>query len=344
MNNPKVSVIVPVYNVEQYLKQCLDSILNQTLKDIELICVNDGSTDKSGQILDDYAKRDNRIKVFHKKNEGYGKAMNVGFHNASGEYIGIVEPDDYINSDMYENLYKKVVENDVDFIKADFYSFICKNGNIRLFYNRLDESGKYYNRVINLQEDMTPFKFVMNTWCGIYKRSFIEKYHIAHNETPGASFQDQGFWFQTFCRAKKVYFLNQPYYMYRSDNVNSSVHNKEKIFCIKEEYDYIRKFLEKNPDIKAKFLGIYSYYKFCNYEYNFFRVSFPLKKYFFEVFTNDFKDAYKNKEIDESLFSKWGVLKLRLIMFYPKLYYWYKLLCITNIKMFIRKNLKFKEK
>ena len=95
---PKVSVIIPVYNVEKYLRQCLDSVINQTLKDIEIICVDDGSTDNCPNILDEYAAKDARIKIIHKKNEGYGKAMNVGISHASGEYIGIVEPDDYIDS------------------------------------------------------------------------------------------------------------------------------------------------------------------------------------------------------------------------------------------------------
>ena len=100
---PKVSIIVPTYNVEQYLREAMDSIINQTLKDIEIICIDDGSTDNSGKILDEYASKDSRVKVIHKKNGGYGKAMNVGLDNATGEYVGIVEPDDYIEPDMYEN-------------------------------------------------------------------------------------------------------------------------------------------------------------------------------------------------------------------------------------------------
>ena len=134
---PKVSIIVPTYNVEQYLHECMDSIINQTLKDIEIICVDDGSTDNSGKILDEYATRDNRIKVIHKQNGGYGRAMNVGFDNATGEYIGIVEPDDYVALDMYEELYKKAIENDVDFIKADFNRFVNENNELKLFYNKL---------------------------------------------------------------------------------------------------------------------------------------------------------------------------------------------------------------
>ena len=116
---PKVSIIVPTYNVEKYLAECMETIIAQTLKDIEIICVDDGSTDNSGTILDSYAAKDNRIKVIHKENGGYGKAMNVGLDNASGEYIGIVEPDDKIELNMYETLYLAAEKNNVDFVKGD---------------------------------------------------------------------------------------------------------------------------------------------------------------------------------------------------------------------------------
>ena len=99
---PKVSIIVPTYNVEEYLRECMDSVINQTLKEIEIICIDDGATDNSGKILDDYARKDRRVKVFHNENGGYGKAMNYGLMHANGEYIGIVEPDDYVLPDMFD--------------------------------------------------------------------------------------------------------------------------------------------------------------------------------------------------------------------------------------------------
>ena len=116
---PKISVIVPVYNVERYLPQCLDSILAQTLTDIEIICVDDGSTDESGRILDRYADLDKRLVVFHGPNAGYGAAMNTGLFAATGEYIGIVESDDSILPQMYETLYAAAVKDDLDLVKSD---------------------------------------------------------------------------------------------------------------------------------------------------------------------------------------------------------------------------------
>jgi glycosyltransferase involved in cell wall biosynthesis len=149
----KVSIIIPTYNVEQYLKECMDSVVNQTLKDIEIICVDDGSTDSSGKILDEYAQKDSRIKVIHKENGGYGKAMNLGIDNATGEYIGIVEPDDYVELDMYKSLYNAAKEHDVDLVKADFNRFVDKKSRRVFFYRKLDKSGNYYNRVINAKVD-----------------------------------------------------------------------------------------------------------------------------------------------------------------------------------------------
>ena len=131
----KVSVIIPVYNVEEYLEECMESVIHQTLKEIEILCVNDGSTDHSLQILEQYAKKDDRIRIISQKNGGYGKAMNQGLDAASGEYIGIVEPDDYVPLNMYEDLYRKAKEQNLDFVKADFYRFVtAENGNKELYY------------------------------------------------------------------------------------------------------------------------------------------------------------------------------------------------------------------
>ena len=102
---PKISIIIPCYNVEKYIKQCLESVVNQTLKDIEIICINDGSTDSTLEILREYENRDNRIKVISKQNSGYGASMNIGLETAKGEYVGIVESDDYVELNIFQTLY-----------------------------------------------------------------------------------------------------------------------------------------------------------------------------------------------------------------------------------------------
>ena len=118
---PKVSVLVPVYNVEKYVGMCLDSLLCQTLKDMEIICIDDGSTDNSSAILAEYAKRDSRIIIITKENTGYGASMNLGLSRAKGEYIGIVESDDYALPEMFEQLYIKAQENELEVVKTNYY-------------------------------------------------------------------------------------------------------------------------------------------------------------------------------------------------------------------------------
>ena len=195
----KVSIIIPVYNVERYLEECMESVLRQTLKSIEVICVNDGSTDGSLQMLEAYKEKDSRVVLVSQKNGGYGLAMNRGLERATGEYIGIVEPDDYVPLGMYEDLYQKAAEEKLDFVKADFYRFKRdKNWSMELYYNHLSPDSRDYNKVFDPSRTPYALRFIMNTWSGIYRREFIERCHIRHNETPGASFQDNGFFFQTF--------------------------------------------------------------------------------------------------------------------------------------------------
>ena len=114
---PSISIIIPVYKAEQYLRQCLDSIINQTLKNIEIIPVNDGSPDGCQQILDEYAQSDKRIKPLHQQNQGHGAAVYTGIKAATGDYIGFVDADDFIDKEMYQTLYQKVDgQPDIDIV------------------------------------------------------------------------------------------------------------------------------------------------------------------------------------------------------------------------------------
>lgn len=256
----KISVIVPTYNVKDYLQECMDSILSQSLKDIEVICIDDGSTDGSSEILDKYAAKDPRVKVYHNENGGYGKAMNFGLSVSSGEYVGIVEPDDYIESSMFEELYAIAEENDLDWIKSNFKRFYGEIAQRSFEDVPLTNRGEYYGRVIVPVEEPDILKLTMNIWTGIYRRKFIMENQILFNETPGASFQDNGFWIQTLVLAKRVYFKDAYYYMNRRDNPNSSVKNTEKAMCVIEEFRYIDNFLDRHQDLREYFI---SYYVLC---------------------------------------------------------------------------------
>ena len=118
-NEPLISIIVPVYNVEKYLSKCIDSIINQTYKNIEIILIDDGSTDSSGAICDKYALVDSRIHVLHIENSGVSNARNVGLNHATGDYIGFVDSDDYIEPNMYELLLEELIADDVDVVQCN---------------------------------------------------------------------------------------------------------------------------------------------------------------------------------------------------------------------------------
>ncbi len=319
---PKVSIIIPCYNVEEYLRECLDSVAAQTLKDIEIICVNDGSTDNSLAIINEYVHKDSRFVVIDKPNSGYGNTMNRGLDAATGEYIGIVESDDFVPHDMYEKLFNVATAHQLDFIKADFYRFARENGKLKLEYNELSYGNKHLcNKVINPAEHPEIFKFIMNTWSGIYKKTFLDQYHIRHNETPGASYQDNGFFFQTFCQAKRVWFLNKPFYMNRRDNPNSSVKNKEKVFCIRDEYDFIRKFLESKPELLKTFVHVYAMKKLHSYNFTVDRVADEFKPMFLEHYSAEFGKMMAAGELDQALFTEIEWNNLNMIIADPVEYY-----------------------
>lgn len=230
----KVSVLVPIYNVERYLPQCLDSLINQTLPDIEIVCVDDGSQDRSGSILDEYAKKDKRIKAIHKKNTGYGNTMNVALDHATGDYVAILESDDFAEPDMLESLYVKAVENNVDVVKANLYGY--RNG-----------KDTYEDRVAGfpLDERLTVIEcpqilsMADSIWSCIYKGEFLKGSHIRFHETPGAAFQDISFAEQVWLSAETVCFMDKPVLHYRRDNVNSSMYDNRKIFCVFGEYGWV---------------------------------------------------------------------------------------------------------
>lgn len=318
----KVTVIIPVYNVEQYLEECMDSVIRQTLKELEILCINDGSTDHSLEILERYAKEDARIRIISQENGGYGKAMNQGLSAATGEYIGIVEPDDYVPIDMYEALYEKAKDNDLDFVKADFYRFVtAENGNKELFYNHLSLNTEDYNHVFNPSETPEAIRFIMNTWSGIYKKTFLDAYQIRHQETPGASFQDNGFWFQTFIYAKRAMILDTPYYMNRRDNPNSSVNNREKVYCINQEYDYIKDILMKDPKLWERFRHVYWFKKYHNYIGTLWRIAEEYRYEYLMRFSEELKRGIALGDVIPEIFSKKTWNNIQRMVENPEHYY-----------------------
>lgn len=200
---PKISVIIPCYNTEKYLRECLDSVINQTLKDIEIICINDGSTDNSGKILDEYAKKDNRIKVIHKENEGAGVARNVGISLAKGEYLSILDSDDVFELNMLELLLQKSESTNADIT-------ICRSQILNLQNNQIEDmswSLKYLpDKEIFSYKDFLPFHvfdFCIGwSWDKLYKTSFVKEYNLEFQNL--RSTNDAYFVFLSLCLAKKI--------------------------------------------------------------------------------------------------------------------------------------------
>lgn len=273
---PKVSVIVPVYNVEKYLQKCLESILEQTLEDIEIICIDDGSTDNSGKILDRYAAQDRRVKVIHRRNAGYGAAMNAGLDIAQGKYVGIVESDDCIKPKMYQALYNAAVEDDLDVVKSDAMYWIEHIGYLREIHNH--NLKDYYDRVLYDEDRNIFFDFFMNIWTGIYKRKFINEKKIRFHESLGASYQDNGFWMQTLLYCKRIKWISQAFYLYRQDNPAASVKSQSKILAMTKEYEFLEQILRDRKDYHL--LPYCYYYKLFRHRGTFMRIADEYKREF----------------------------------------------------------------
>lgn len=331
-NNIKVSVIMPFLNSIEYLKECMDSVVNQTLKEIEIICVDAGSDDGTLELLEKYAKKDKRIKIINSDKKSYGYQINLGLNAAKGEYFGIVESDDYIKENMYEVLYNISKKHNCEVVKSDFCAFVHENGERKFTYRPLIYIKELYNKVISPREDLRLFRGNNLNQIGIYSMNLINQNNIKLNETPGASYQDNGLWFQIFSLTNSVYFYDKPFYMLRRDNPNSSVKSKGKVYCMCDEYDYIRKFLKGRPEIEQKLAPICAYNRFLNYEFTLNRISDEFKLEFCNRFSEDFKKIESDCELDWKLFNKKQTDRLKAVMNDPKKYYYNSIVKRNNIE------------
>ena len=184
---PCVSIVVPVYNVEKYLNRCVESLIHQTLKDIEIILVDDGSKDGSGLLCDEWCKKDSRIQVVHKINGGLSSARNAGLKVASGKYVGFVDSDDDIDLEMYEKMFRAIEEYHVDFVMSDYYR-ILSNGDE--FLKSLEIQGGFYSKdkIIDdifhsliMSEDID-YGPLLSVWHCLYRTDFLRENNIYFDE------------------------------------------------------------------------------------------------------------------------------------------------------------------
>lgn len=313
--NVKVSIIMPSLNVGKYISQCIESVINQTLKEIEIICVDAGSTDGTLEILQDYAKKDSRISIVMSDKKSYGYQMNLGLAAAKGKYIGIVETDDYAEKEMFEHLYVQAEKENLDVIKSGFFYYysVPEERNDAVVIASKTLAGKIFCPAEDFTSPLEIAEFYNikpTIWSAIYKAEFLAENDILFNETPGASYQDASFNFKVFACAKRVRLVRDCYLHYRQDNENSSINSSGKIYCVCDEYEEMERFLQERAVLKAKLEGVKSRLKYDSYMWNYERLSPECALEFIkkasEEYIADMKAGYMHEEYFQEY--KWNTL------------------------------------
>lgn len=194
----KVSVIIPSLNVGKYIAECLDSVINQTMRDIEIICVDAGSTDGTLETIKEYAQNDKRIKVLNSDMKSYGRQMNMGLEIAQGEYIAFLDSDDFVDVSMFETLYNagtKIKERKMDVVSADYSVFYDAEIKQRVYQRRKAMPDFPYNEEFDPRFNSKLYIYPPAYWKSIFNKTFLIDNQITFNETKGASFQDTGFFY-----------------------------------------------------------------------------------------------------------------------------------------------------
>ena len=265
MRKPLISIIVPVYNVEKYLSKCLDSLVNQTYENIEIVCVDDGSTDSSGAICDEYAKKDARIKVIHNENEGASAARNTALKVIRGEYIMFVDGDDWIDKDTCECCVNVLEQHDVDLILWSYsreYGTSIKPKRIfehqSKYFNSQDVHEKIFRRCVGLYGDelnrVENMDSIITIWGKLYKRNIIKDLYFRDVQEIGT--EDTLFNIYAIYNVKSAFYIDRHMYHYRRDNVVSltSTYRSDLYTRWQRLYDYIEAFI-KEKDLGDDFIN-----------------------------------------------------------------------------------------
>lgn len=312
---PSVSVLTPVYNVERFLPECLDSLKRQTLKDIEFICVNDGSTDGSLDILRSYAENDSRFRIIDKPNSGYGASMNRGLEVARGSYIGIVESDDFADPDMFKKLFRFAQKHDCDLVKSNYYEHNdAGDTKVRLYDNYS------YRKVFDPRNMPEIMRAVPTIWAGLYRKKMLDDNGIRFNETPGASFQDTSFVQKVWMSARRVAVLKRSFLHYRVDNSGSSVKSSAKIFEVCSEYASTEEFMRRDSEKLSAFSATFVAMKFEAYRWNYDRIADEYHLDFAKRWAEEMKAAQGEGWLDESLLNQEDRESLWRLLTDPKMF------------------------
>lgn len=250
----KVSIIVPVYNVEKYLRRCLDSLNNQTLEEIEIIMVNDGSTDSSAEICKEYLKDNKKFKYVEQSNQGLSGARNSGIKIATGEYLGFVDSDDFVTDDMFEVLYNNAIKFNVDISACGHMSYF-ENGNIKI--NTKKYIKKRYTRAEALDLFLIQELFDVVAWNKIYKREIFNE-----TEYPiGKIYEDIQTTYKLIDKSNGVYLDSTPkyYYFQRINSISHSSFDKRMFWIIEGINDY-KKICANSVRFKNEIVGEIRWY------------------------------------------------------------------------------------
>lgn len=243
-NSPKVSIIVPIWNTEKYLKRCLDSIANQTYKNLEIILINDGSTDNSGKIADNYAKNDKRIKVIHQKNQGLSAARNSGLKIATGDFVTFVDSDDEIKPEMIAELLSAIEKTNSDIAICSFKETF-PNGKTKSFLKTNEE--KIYSTKAALKAMLKEENFNLAATMKLYSKKSLGKIKFP----VGKLHEDVGTTYKFIINAKKIVFIPKDYYIYHHNNNSIISKFNEKKFDLIDLTDEMCDEIEKKyPDLK----------------------------------------------------------------------------------------------
>lgn len=308
---PIISIIVPIYNVEKYLPKCIESILNQNFKEFELILINDGSTDNSGKICDLYAEKDNRIKIIHKKNGGVSSARNSGLNAVSGEYIGFVDPDDYIDKDMYRNLYELCKSNNCDI-------GICRLGREidgELLNNNKEEKIIKLDKIQSMKELFKGNLYRFSLCNKIYKRNCFE--NVIFPE--GHIHEDLSTTYKLFANSNKAIYTSYEGYIYvkRENSILTSTYSEKRLQAF-SGWDEIIEFISKNyNEVLDEAIATFTYWCMDNVFYILNQIDDYncIKKYlkYIQKYTNKYYFYIKhNKFLSKSYKKKVILLNLNI--------------------------------
>ena len=284
---PLVSVIMPSLNVVDYVGECIESVMNQTLRNIEIICVDAGSTDGTLDVLERAARRDNRIKILNCDVKSYGYQVNKGLDIATCTYVAILETDDWVEHNMYETLYKVALDNDLDYAVADF-DFVYELSNNYYSHRRYRQFTKdwdMYGRVLESKEinQLRASDYLL--WKGIYNRKFLLDNKITLHESPKAAFQDMGFLQQVKTYASRAMYIDESFYRYRIGRKTASSCDLDGVRFYMNEFSWI------NDKLKLPFKMPYEHKKYYYYTMS---ISFVSKyNQILKELKWDFKDARK---------------------------------------------------